>query len=45
MAVRLAAERREFLLRQIVYTSSEELPIFCLLRFGVCFPENEAVGA
>jgi len=39
MAVRLAAETREFLLHQIVYTSSEELPVSCLLRFGVCFPK------
>jgi len=45
MAVRLAAETREFLLRQSVYTSSEAHPVFCLLCSGVCFPVNEAVGA
>jgi hypothetical protein len=45
MAVRLAAETREFVLRQNVYTSSEAHPVSCLLRSGFCFPENEAVGA
>jgi hypothetical protein len=45
MAMGLAAETREFLLRQNVYTSSEANPVSCLLRSGVCFSENEAVGA
>jgi hypothetical protein len=44
MTVRLATETRDFILRQSVYSSREAHPVCCLLRSGVCFPENEAVG-